>query len=135
MPVFPSPIIRQPIAMPSELVPAVRIGSMFGSSGSMYGGRIFLPPYMDPLDPNIDPILTAGTNSLGMAIGWRMIGEGKTGIAYNAAYDQWSPARQYSLYHRGVRILTETASARLATAVDIPFDQLGPGRGYDAKTV
>jgi hypothetical protein len=98
-------------------------------------GRIFLPPYMDPLDPNIDPILTAGTNSLGMAIGWRMIGEGKTGIAYNAAYDQWSPARQYSLYHRGVRILTETASAALATPIDLPFNTLGAARGYEAKTV
>jgi hypothetical protein len=98
-------------------------------------GRIFLPPYMDPLDPNIDPILTAGTNSMGMAIGWRMIAEGKTGIAYNAAYDQWSPARQYSLYHRGVRILTETASAALATPIDIPFNSLGAARGYEAKTV
>ena len=51
-----------------------------------------------------------------------------------ASYDEWSPARQYSLYHRGVRILTETASARLATAVDVPFASLGPGRGYDART-
>jgi len=98
-------------------------------------GRIFIPPYMDPLDPNIDPILTAGTNSLGMAIGWRMIAEGKTGVAYNAAYDQWSPARQYSLYHRGVRILTETASVELATPIDIPFSSLGAARGYEAKTV
>ena len=98
-------------------------------------GRIFIPPYMDPLDPNIDPILTAGTNSMGMAIGWRMIAEGKTGIAYNAAYDEWSPARQYSLYHRGVRILTETASAALATPIDIPFSSLGAARGYEAKTV
>jgi hypothetical protein len=97
-------------------------------------GRIFIPPYMDPVDPNIDPILTAGTNSLGLTIGWRMIAEGKTGVASNAAYDQWSPARQYSLYHRGVRILTETASARLATPIDLPFESLGTGRGYDAKT-
>ncbi|MEP6762943.1 MAG: M14 family zinc carboxypeptidase [Gemmatimonadaceae bacterium] len=97
-------------------------------------GRIFIPPYMDPVEPNIDPILTAGTNALGLAMGFRMTAEGKTGIASNAAYDQWSPARQYSLYHRGVRILTETASARLATAVDLPFESLGAGRGYEAKT-
>ena len=97
-------------------------------------GRIFIPPYMDPVDPNIDPILTAGTNSMGLTIGWRMTSEGKTGIASNAAYDQWSPARQYSLYHRGVRILTETASARLATPIDLPFESLGAGRGYEAKT-
>lgn len=98
-------------------------------------GRIFVPPYMDPVEPNIDPILTASTNALGLDITWRMIADGKTGIANNASYDQWSPARQYSYYHRGARILTETASARLATPVDIPFDRLGPGRGYDARMV
>ena len=26
-------------------------------------GRIFIPPYMDPVEPNIDPILTAATNA------------------------------------------------------------------------
>lgn len=98
-------------------------------------GRIFIPPYMDPIEPNIDPILTAATNGLGMSIVWRMTNQGFTGIGSNASYDQWSPARQYSLYHRGARLLTETASARLATPIDIPFEDLGPGRGYDAKTV
>ena len=96
-------------------------------------GRIFIPPYMDPVEPNIDPVLTASTNALGMAMSWRMIAEGKTGVATNASYDQWSPARQYSLNHRGARILTETASARLASPVEVPFAQLGTGRGYDAK--
>lgn len=62
-----------------------------------------------------------------------MIAEGKSGVSTNAAYDQWSPARQYSLNHRGARILTETASARLASPVDVPFAQLGTGRGYDAR--
>ena len=98
-------------------------------------GRIFIPPYMDPVEPNIDPILTAATNGLGMAIVWRMTNQGFTGIASNAAYDQWSPARQYSLYHRGARLLTETASAHLASPIDIPFDDLRPARGYDPKTV
>jgi len=97
------------------------------------GGRIFIPPYMDPVEPNIDPILTAGTSSLGMAMSWRMLAEGKTGIATNASYDQWSPARQYSLNHRGIRILTETASARLASPIDMPFSSLSTARGYDAR--
>jgi len=97
--------------------------------------RIFIPPYMDPIEPNIDPILTAATNGLGMSIVWRMTNQGFTGIGSNASYDQWSPARQYSLYHRGARLLTETASARLATPVEIAFDDLRPGRGYDSKTV
>lgn len=96
-------------------------------------GRIFVPPYMDPVEPNIDPILTASTNALGMAMAWRLTADGFTGVASNASYDEWSPSRQYSLFHRGVRILTETASARIATALDLSFQQLGPGRGYDAR--
>ena len=95
--------------------------------------RIFIPPYMDPVEPNIDPILTAATNGLGMAMAWRMTSQGFRGVASNAAYDQWSPARQYSFYHRGARLLTETASARLATPIDVPFDRLGSARGYNAK--
>jgi hypothetical protein len=68
-----------------------------------------------------------------MAMSWRLTADGFTGVATNASYDEWSPARQYSLYHRGVRILTETASARLATPLELDFEQLGPGRGYDAR--
>jgi hypothetical protein len=102
----------------------------------MGGGaaRIFVPPYMDPVEPNIDPILTAGTNSLGTAMAWRLISDGKTGVTSNSVYDAWSPARQYSFFHRGVRILTETASARLASPTNVPFAQLGPGRGYDSRS-
>jgi hypothetical protein len=98
------------------------------------GSRIFIPPYMDPIEPNVDPILTAGVNAMGMAMTWRLTTEGKTGIATNASYDAWTPARAYQHYHGGIRILTETASARLATPIDVPFDSLRPSRGYDPRT-
>ena len=96
--------------------------------------RIFIPPYMDPVEPNVDPLLTAGVNALGTAIAWRMTADGFTGISINSTYDAWTPGRAYQHYHGGVRILTETASARLATPIDIPFDSLRPGRGYDSRT-
>ena len=44
-PVKPFEIIRQLMAEPSEVVPAVRIGSMFGSTGSMYGGMKMRPAF------------------------------------------------------------------------------------------
>ncbi len=95
--------------------------------------RLFIPPYMDPIEPNVDPIITAGVNRMGTAMAWRLTASGKTGIAINASYDAWTPARAYQHYHSGIRILTETASARLATPITIPFDSLRPGRGYDAR--
>ena len=32
------------------------------------GSRIFVPPYMDPVEPNVDPLLLQGDNALGLAI-------------------------------------------------------------------
>ena len=101
-----------------------------GSTGS----RLFLPPYLDPIEPNVDPLLVDGVNALGSAMAWTLAGEGKTGIAINALYDAWTPGRAFAHYHGGVRILSETASAELATPVDIGFDQLSAaGRGFNPR--
>ena len=95
--------------------------------------RLFIPPYMDPIEPNVDPILISGVNSLGLDMTWRLMAQGKTGITNNSTYDAWTPSRAYMHYHGGVRILTETASAGIASPLTTPFDSLRPGRGYDSK--
>lgn len=98
------------------------------------GSRLFLPPYLDPIEPNVDPLLVDGVNALGTAMAWALAGQGKTGIAINAVYDAWTPARAYSHYHGGVRILSEAASASLASPLDLPFDRLATrGRGFDPR--
>jgi hypothetical protein len=81
-----------------------------GSTGS----RIFVPPFMDPFDVNIHPILAQEQATVGQAMATALIAEGKEGIASAEGYDQWTPARQYMLYHGQPRILTEIASASLA---------------------
>ncbi len=100
-----------------------------GSSGS----RIFIPPYMDPIEPNIDPILMAGVAQMGKSMTWRMTAQGFPGIANNTSYDAWTPARAYQHYHGAIRILTETASAALASPITVPFDSLRGGYNVDAK--
>ena len=98
------------------------------------GARLFLPPYLDPVEPNIDPLLIDGVNALGSAMAWELAGQGKTGISINSTYDAWTPARAYQHYHGGVRILSETASADLASPVDVPFDRLQAlERGYNPR--
>jgi len=97
------------------------------------GPRFFVPPWTDPVEPNVDPLLIAGVNALGTAMAWEMYGQGKTGIVVNAIFDAWTPARAYQHYHGGVRVLTETASARLATPITVPFDSLTGGRGVDVR--
>ena len=78
------------------------------------GSRMFVPPFDDPYDPNVHPILAQGLTSVGNAMASALVAEGKTGIEYLARYDLWAPARQYMVYHGQPRILTEIASVDLA---------------------
>ncbi|MFY9573953.1 MAG: M14 metallopeptidase family protein [Blastocatellia bacterium] len=97
------------------------------------GSRFFLPPYVEPWEPNVPPIIQAGVNFMGSSMAWELIAEGKTGVVTNGVYDAWTPARAYQHYHGGIRILSETASARIASPTNIPFEKLTPQIGVDPK--
>jgi Zinc carboxypeptidase len=77
------------------------------------GSRIFVPPFTDPFDVNIHPILALGQATVGQAMATALLAEGKEGVAWNQQYDMWTPARQYMVYHGQPRILTEIASGAL----------------------
>jgi hypothetical protein len=59
--------------------------------------------------------------------------QGKKGVVVNAQYDAFTPARAYMHYHGAARILSETASARMASPTNIAPEALGPGRNFDAS--
>ncbi len=100
-----------------------------GSNGS----RLFLPPYKDPVEPNVPKQLVEAYNELGLAMAADLRKKGYEGITTGTTYDAWTPARAYSHYHGGVRILSETASARLASPITIKFEDLRGNQDYDAK--
>jgi hypothetical protein len=97
------------------------------------GSRLFLPPYMDPVEPNVPKQIVEGYTELGNYMAKEMRAAGFQGITTNSTYDAWTPARAYSHYHAGVRILSETASAKLATPITVKFEQLNSREGYDPK--
>src|SRR6266436_8514885 len=98
-----------------------------------FGSRLFLPPYMQPVEPNVPKQIVEGYTELGNYIAKEMRASGFKGITTDSTYDAWSPSRAYSHYHGGVRILSETASCRLATPITVKFDQLSSREGYDPK--
>jgi hypothetical protein len=99
-----------------------------------FASRMFVPPWMDPIEPNIDPILAQECNLIGTGIAVDLTAAGKTGVVLNALYDLWSPARHYQAYHGGLRILTESASARLATPITVRPDEIEPSApGYQPR--
>ena len=95
--------------------------------------RIFAPPFVDPYEPNVDPALVSGINAIGSQMAAKLTAEGKAGVVIHAMYDGWSPARQFPNTYGGIRLLTESASAKMATPVELKFEELGVGIGYDAK--
>ena len=97
------------------------------------GSRLFLPPYMQPVEPNVPKQIVEGYTELGNWMAREMRTKGFQGITTNSTYDAWSPSRAYSHYHGGVRILSETASARIATPITLKFEQLTSREGYDPK--
>lgn len=99
-----------------------------------YASRLFVPPWMDPIEPNIDPILMQETNMIGTSIASDLTAAGKTGIALDAIYDFWTPSRHYQAFHGGMRILTESASARLASPITVRPDQIEEtAQGYKPR--
>src|SRR3989442_3043193 len=98
-----------------------------------FGSRLFLPPYMQLVEPNVPKQIVEGYTELGYYIAKEMRAAGFKGITTDSTYDAWSPSRAYSHYHGGVRILQETASCRLATPITVKFEQLNSREGYDPK--
>ncbi|MGH7491336.1 MAG: M14 family zinc carboxypeptidase [bacterium] len=97
------------------------------------GARLFVPPYVDPYEPNVDPMIVSLLSMLGTHVQAELTMQGKLGVASNAIFDAWTPARSYPHYHGGLRFLTEAASAEYASPVNIPEKDLRGGIGYDAR--
>ncbi len=101
---------------------------------SARGARLFLPPWLDPIEPNVDATLAQEMNMIGSSMAADLTAAGFKGITINSTYDFWTPSRAYQSFHAGLRILSESASARLATPINVPFAQLSHDEpGYDAQ--
>ena len=97
------------------------------------GPRLFVPPYLDPIDSNVDPILQSEIASMGTAMFSELTGQRKAGVAVYCIYDAYTPSRAYQHYHGGIRILSEAASVRIATPVEVNADEMTFARGIDPR--
>jgi len=98
------------------------------------GARLFVPPWLDPTEPNIDAILMQEMNMMGTSMASELTAAGKTGVAIHGVYDFWTPSRHFMAFHAGLRLLTESASARIASPVTMTADQIGENAlGYNPR--
>jgi hypothetical protein len=96
--------------------------------------RMFVPPWLDPVEPNIDPLIAQQCNMVGMIMATDLTAAGRKGVVVNAMYDFWTPARHYQSYHGGLRILSESASVRIATPLNMKPEQISNlALGYNPR--
>jgi len=90
------------------------------------GSRFFVPPFYDPPNPHIPPLLLREVGLIGHKIAADLEAAGYRGVITNALYDTWwhGGFRTAPYYHNAVGILTEAASARLMTPVRVTPEQL-----------
>jgi hypothetical protein len=95
------------------------------------GPRFYVPPFIDPMEPNVDPILQSGVNFMGISMADALAREDKKGVAVHWVFDGWTPARAYQHYHGGIRILSEAASVNIASSIEIEKDELDERQGFN----
>jgi hypothetical protein len=77
------------------------------------GARFFIPPFADPLNPNVDPLIVRMTNVVGTQMALDLSEAGKTGVSHQQTFDLWwhGGGRTVPARHNMVGILSEAASA------------------------
>jgi len=102
-----------------------------------YGARLYVAPYSEPIHPYADPLIWREHSWYGAHMAYRLEEAGKTGILNAAQFLGWGHLGFHWLgnYHNIASMLTENASAKLATPMYIHPNQLlgdrrGPIRGF-----
>ena len=96
------------------------------------GPRMFVPPYAEPVDPDIHPLVWRDVNLIGANMAFRLEQARKTGVIYGYVFDAYWPGgtKNTAWWKNIAGLLTEVASVRFATPVRIERNELsGGGKG------
>jgi hypothetical protein len=106
-----------------------------------YGARISLPPYAEPTRPYGDPLMWREIAWYGAQMAYKETENGYTGAINNAIYSGWGHFGFHWItpFHNIDGMLTESASAKLATPMYILPEQLQGGARnlpkYEEETI
>jgi len=91
------------------------------------GPRMFVPPFKDPLNQNLQPVLLKETDLIGTFMALKLQEQGKKGVASAYAFDAYWPggSKNTAWFKNVAGVLTELASARVATPIEIESNELG----------
>jgi hypothetical protein len=93
------------------------------------GPRMFIPPFADPLDPDVHPLIWREVNLVGSNMALRLEQAGKSGLIYGYSFDAYwiGGTRNTGWWKNITGLLLETASARIASPIYIEPTELRGG--------
>ncbi len=96
-----------------------------------HGARMFVPPCSDPLNVNVPALIAREIDLIGAHMAMALQEAGLQGVVQDVVYDNYwaGGARNTPCRHNMAGIITETAAAKLAHAIDIEPEKL---RGHGA---
>ena len=85
------------------------------------GARLFIVPYKDPLNPNVNPKLWRWQKVIGGITALELEKQGLNGIIDQAMFEGWwqGPASDCGLWHNQIALLSEMASCNIASPIYI----------------
>ena len=85
------------------------------------GARLFIPPFMDPPVPNVQPLLWRGVNLCGANMAYDLQKNGFKGVIHGRSYTGWwiGACDDTSWLHNVIGLLSEMASVKVATPIYI----------------
>ncbi|MFO8060217.1 MAG: M14 family metallopeptidase, partial [Bacillota bacterium] len=91
-----------------------------------YGARFYVAPYCNPIHPHADPLIWREHAWFGAHMAYKLEENGKKGILNAAQFPGWGHLGFHwiTAYHNIAGMLTESASAKLASPLYIHPDQL-----------
>ena len=91
-----------------------------------YRARLYVPPYSEPIRPDADPLVWREMAWYGSHIAYKAEEAGRSGVVNAAIYSGWGHFGFHWItpFHNIAGMLTESASAQLATPIYIHPDQL-----------
>jgi hypothetical protein len=93
------------------------------------GPRMFIPPFADPLDPDVHPLIWREVNMIGSNMALRLEQAGKSGLIYGYSFDAYwiGGTRNTGWWKNITGLLLETASARIASPIHVEPNELRGG--------
>jgi hypothetical protein len=98
------------------------------------GGRLFIPPFMDPPLPNIQPMVWRSVNLFGTGMAYDLQKQGMSGVVNGRSYTAWwiGACDDTSWLHNVIGMLSEAASVRVATPISIEPNEI-PTTFYEKR--